>query len=286
MRGYARAMSRAQNLIFICDQYFWSLPTARLLNQRLRRVPSLGVVIVLPPHADSTDSWSMHLASATHVARRNAIAALTAGLNQEARDRVLVINAWDYSPPVPGIEVGDRGVYVHAKAHVYDGELLVCGSANINRRSLLGDTELALAVHDPAVVGTYLQRLWSLFTAGAAWPSDGGVPYNATSMGGKAFVTALRAATPSNFVIDPHFVDPTAETLPLRRGARTTSLRPMEFATVYNDLMENTSLPNERIEGAASNLNDVSSVVEDPKWFAVTGRTVEEPSTRSAGNGR
>jgi hypothetical protein len=287
MSGYARAMSRARNLIFICDQYFWSLPAARLLNQQLRTVPSLGVVVVLPPHADSPDSWKIHLASATHVARRNAIAALTAGLDQDAHDRVLVINAWDYSPPVADVEVGDRGIYVHAKAHVYDAELLVCGSANINRRSLLGDTELAFAVHDPAVAGTHLRRLWSLFTAGKAWPTVGGVPYDATGMGGKPFVAALRAATPSNFVIDPHFLDPTAETVPLRRGARATSLRPFEFDKVYNGLMENDSLPNQRIETTTSTLRDVSALVEDPKWFAITGRVAAaDPSTRAVGNAR
>ncbi|GAA2164242.1 phospholipase D-like protein [Humibacillus xanthopallidus] len=288
MRGYARAMSKARNLICICDQYFWSLPAARLLNRQLRAVPTLGVVIVLPPHADAPDSRTIHLASATHVARRNAIAALVAGLDADAHDRVVVVNAWDFSPAVPDVDIGDRGVYVHAKAHVYDGELLVCGSANINRRSFLGDTELALAVHDPAVVSSHLRRLWSLLTAGQAWPQVGGAPYDASTMGGKPFVTALRTtalrtAAPSNVIVDPHFIDPTAETQPLRRGSRTTSLRWGEFGNVYNGLMENCSLPNERIESATSTLQDVSAVVEDPQWFAFTGRVAADPASRTPG---
>jgi phosphatidylserine/phosphatidylglycerophosphate/cardiolipin synthase-like enzyme len=283
MRGYARVMSTAKNLIFICDQYFWSLPAARLLNRQLRAVPTLGVVIVLPPHADSPDSWTIHLASATHVARRNAIAALLADLDTDAQSRVAVFNAWDPSPPVDGVEPGNRGVYVHAKAHIYDSELLVCGSANINRRSLAGDTELALAVHDPAVVGSHLHKLWSLFTAGAAWPTVSGAPYDATTMPGKPFVTAMRTASPSNLIADPHFLNPRAETVPLPRGSRSTSTRWGEFGEVYNGLMENCSLPTERIETPTSTLRDVSSVVEDPRWFAVTGRVATRQQTPAPG---
>ena len=283
MRGYSRVMSTAKNLIVICDQYFWSLPTARLLNRQLRAVPTLGVVIVLPPHADSPDSWKIHLASATHVARRNAIAALMADLDADARSRVAVFNAWDPSPAVEGVEVGNRGVYVHAKAHVYDGELLVCGSANLNRRSLTGDTELALAVHDPAMVVSHLHRLWSLFTAGAAWPTVEGAPFNPASMPGKPFVTAIRAASPSNLILDPHFLNPAAEAVPLPRGSRSTATRWGEFGEVYNELMENCSLPVERIETPTSTLRDVSSVVEDPRWFSVTGRVAAGQVTPAPG---
>jgi hypothetical protein len=273
LRGYARAMSTAHNLIFICDQYFWSLPAARQLNQQLRTVPSLAVVVVLPPHADSGDD-GVRVASSTHVARRSAIAALVNGLDASGLARVAVFNAWDPSNTVGGVEVADRGVYVHAKAHIYDGELFVCGSANINRRSLTGDTELALAVHDPAVATAQLHNLWTLFTGGAPWPTVAGAPYDPRTMPGQPLVSAMRGAAGgahANVIVDPHFLNPTAEDVPLRRGTRTTSTRG-EFGTVYNLLMENCSMNNDVIETPTSTLQQVSDRVENQARFMFTPR--------------
>jgi phosphatidylserine/phosphatidylglycerophosphate/cardiolipin synthase-like enzyme len=275
MRGYVKAMTTAKNLIFICDQYFWSLPTARLLNRQLRNVPSLAVVVVLPPHADSGESF-VKVAPSTHVARRSAIQALIAGIDVEKR--VAVFNAWDPTQIVGGVDVANRGVYVHAKAHVYDGELLVCGSANINRRSLTGDTELALAVHDPTVATSHLHNLWTLLTGGEPWPTQKttGLPYDPRSMGGETLVEAMRAAAHPNLIVDPHFLHPTAETLPLPRGTRSTATGG-RFGTVYNQLMENCSMTNDVIEDPTSTLQEVSDRVEDPALFWFTPRaTMQE----------
>jgi len=46
-------------------------------------------------------------------------------------------------------------IYVHSKMMIVDDELIICGSANINQRSMAGDrdTEIAVAAYQPAFMG-------------------------------------------------------------------------------------------------------------------------------------
>jgi len=149
LAGIAHAVKAAEQLIWIFDQYLWSRAFARLVNAQLKARPNLYVIVVLPPHADqATDS---KMGQTVHEARRRALSDLADCVS----DRVAAFNMWEVSP-------ANRGIYVHAKSHMYDGSLLVCGSANLNRRSLLCDTELACAVHDPAVVRAHQNKLWSM----------------------------------------------------------------------------------------------------------------------------
>ncbi|MEU5689955.1 hypothetical protein DEJ48_38885 [Streptomyces venezuelae] len=159
MAGIAHAVQQATELIWIFDQYLWSEAFARLLNQRLRAVGSLRVIIVLPPHADV-------LTDTAHEARFRALTLLTASGMQ---DRVAVFNPWNVVS-ASGNAPANRGIYVHAKAHTYDGALLVCGSANLNRRSFLCDTELCCAVLDPAVVLAHQKALWQRLFTNEPWP--------------------------------------------------------------------------------------------------------------------
>ncbi len=49
MSGISRAVSKSQQLIWIFDQYFWSLPLARQLNEQLKSTATLRVIVLLPP---------------------------------------------------------------------------------------------------------------------------------------------------------------------------------------------------------------------------------------------
>ncbi|HEX2647203.1 MAG TPA: phospholipase D-like domain-containing protein, partial [Candidatus Dormibacteraeota bacterium] len=188
MSGYTKAINAAKELIWIFDQYMWSEAATRQLNYRLRNSQNLCVLMVLPPFADSTYKD-------IHRARHFALAELMRDLTTDQATRVAVYDLWQ---PSNHVKANGRGVYVHAKTQTYDGALLVCGSANFNRRSLMCDTELACAVLDTAVVAQHQRDLWQLLfgnvtTQDGAWP---GLDLNGTGSGAK-FLKAFRAAAAS-----------------------------------------------------------------------------------------
>jgi phosphatidylserine/phosphatidylglycerophosphate/cardiolipin synthase-like enzyme len=150
MAGVSRAVAQSEHLIWIFDQYFWSVALARQLNAQLLAKSDLHVILILPPYADSNDTGAYQ-----HDGRNRALEALHQGIPPSPA-RIAVYNLWD--PRTPPL----RGIYCHAKVQTYDGGLVVCGSVNMNRRSFLCDSELACAVADEAVVKAYQQQLWTL----------------------------------------------------------------------------------------------------------------------------
>ena len=202
--GVSNAVQKAKQLIWMFDQYFWSRPLARLLNDQLHAVPSLHLIVILPPHAD--DDPGGVIASAQHRARAAALDDVTAGFTTTAGeyDRIAVYNLWYGAPGLPRSPL-NAGIYVHAKSHTYDGDLLVCGSANLNRRSFTCDTEISCAVLDPAVVLSHQRALWGYLFNGATRPN-----VDLTDAGpadrGKRLFDAFRSAVavgPSILIRDP-----------------------------------------------------------------------------------
>lgn len=209
MAGISHACEQAEELIWIFDQYFWSRPLARLLNHRIRSDPHkrLCVIVVLPPYADSQQLHAHHL-------RKLALDDLTAGLASTESpgqfDRVGVFNLWDHSR--------NRGIYCHAKVQTYDRDLLVCGSANLNRRSFTCDTELDCAILDAGVVNRHQRRLWKTLFPVVPWPA---IDFEQPGWG-KLFLKAFRdAASEIRSYVEP---DPwrltSAEITAIPEGAR------------------------------------------------------------------
>ena len=254
LAGYVRAASSAQHLIWIFDQYFWSLPYPRLLNQLVTdpSKPDLNIIVILPPHADLAPGVP-YTAEAQHRARREALNAL---VGTPPSPRVSVWDLWDRRPgrmqpdQSPGL-----GIYVHAKAHTYDGSLYVCGSANINKRSLTGDSEIACAVLDSSVVAQHQRDRWQLLFPGQPWPTDsGGQPLDldgSSATVGTAFHNAFRAAAalPTSFLTPDQWTIPKA-TLP-NGVERDGELKDFLYSQLLNRGLECTSLP-ENIEAAVT----------------------------------
>ena len=151
MAGICNAVQQATELITIWDQYFWSEPLCLLLANRLTRTPNLKVLIVLPPYGSNDPVNELRY-------RRKTLQTFWNALRPVDRPRVIVFNAW----------ANNVGVYVHAKVQTYDDCLLVCGSANMNRRSFTLDMELDCAVLHKSDVSYHLANLAHMLT-GQPW---------------------------------------------------------------------------------------------------------------------
>ncbi len=131
-RGYLKALPQARSLIYLEDQYLWSLPVARVLAGALRDNPGLRLIAVIPrfPDQDGKLSEPPNL-----IGRAKALALLRAA----GGDRVAVY----------GLE-NEHGtpIYVHAKACIVDDAWATIGSDNFNRRSWTHDSELCCAMVD------------------------------------------------------------------------------------------------------------------------------------------
>ena len=191
MAGVANAVARAKRLITIWDQYFWSEPLAKLLAHRLQVEPRLRLLIVLPPWGASDASNEMYL-------RMLAAQALWSRLDDAQRKRVHAFGLWARGAGV--------GVYVHAKVQTYDDELLVCGSANMNRRSFESDAELNCAVMHRPTTRMHHANLFAALTGQRRWSDFDSDDWPRT------YVESIAAAQSRSLVVDPFF----ATTIPAR----------------------------------------------------------------------
>ena len=143
LESYRRALSSAQHLIYIENQFLWSPEIVEILRQKLLAPPQddFRLLLLLPAKAATgTDDTSGQLGSLLEADHDNRMFASTV-----------------YS------RVGSesRPVYVHAKLAVVDDRWLTVGSANLNDHSLFNDTEVNLALYDSEVARTTRERLWA-----------------------------------------------------------------------------------------------------------------------------
>jgi phosphatidylserine/phosphatidylglycerophosphate/cardiolipin synthase-like enzyme len=130
-RAYAKAVSRARELIYLEDQYLWSSEVAEVFGAALRNRPNLRLLAVVPLFTDA-DGLS---GDAEHLGRHHALRLL----HQAGGDRVAVYGLENHAS-VP--------VYVHAKVCVIDDVWSCVGSDNLNMRSWTHDSELSCAIMD------------------------------------------------------------------------------------------------------------------------------------------
>ncbi|GGC57882.1 phospholipase [Hoyosella rhizosphaerae] len=131
-RAYAKALHRARRLVYIEDQYLWSLDVARVFAHALRTSPDLHIVVVVPRYLDDDSPVTIPSALLGHAEALNELQ--TAG-----PDRVAVYDI-ENSESTP--------IYVHAKACIIDDVWATVGSDNFNRRSWTHDSELTAAIVD------------------------------------------------------------------------------------------------------------------------------------------
>ncbi|MGB3771432.1 MAG: phospholipase D family protein [Rhodococcus sp. (in: high G+C Gram-positive bacteria)] len=131
-RAYAKALGRAERLIYIEDQYLWSVDVARVFARALRRSPELRMIVVVPRFLDDDSAITLPTSLLGHAKALDLLRAA-------GDDRVLVLDV-ENDDSVP--------IYVHAKVCIVDDVWAAVGSDNFNRRSWTHDSELTAAVVD------------------------------------------------------------------------------------------------------------------------------------------
>jgi phosphatidylserine/phosphatidylglycerophosphate/cardiolipin synthase-like enzyme len=131
-RAYLKAFRRARRLIYIEDQYLWSLDATRVLREALADAPELLIAVVVPrfPDPDGTVAGD-----ASRIAREQVLDEL----HEVGHDRVAVYDIENSA---------GNTIYVHSKVCVIDDVWMAVGSDNLNRRSWTHDSELSCAVLD------------------------------------------------------------------------------------------------------------------------------------------
>jgi phosphatidylserine/phosphatidylglycerophosphate/cardiolipin synthase-like enzyme len=133
-RGFRKAIQRARRLIYIEDQFLWSVEVARTFAAALVASPSLHLIALVPRFFDQAGALTLR---PNQVGREQAVQVLL----DAAGDRVGIYDIENLAG-VP--------VYVHAKISVIDDVWASVGSDNFNRRSWSHDSEIACAVVDEA----------------------------------------------------------------------------------------------------------------------------------------
>ena len=130
--AYTKALGRAEQLIYLEDQYLWSFDVARIFAAALQRSPRLQLIAVVPRRPDNENQFYNESAMLGH-------AEALAMVREAGEDRVQVLDVEN----LQGLPV-----YVHAKLCIVDDVWAAVGSDNFNMRSWTHDSELTAAVLD------------------------------------------------------------------------------------------------------------------------------------------
>jgi phosphatidylserine/phosphatidylglycerophosphate/cardiolipin synthase-like enzyme len=136
--GLVRAIDAAERFIYLEDQYFWPCRVVDTLAAAVAR--GVSVILVLTHRNDVEGLAPYH-----NFLRQSCIDQLQSA----DPSRVFAFH----------LQQNGRGgddIYVHAKTMVIDDRYAVIGSANINRRSMTTDTEIAIAVVDSTAVASVI----------------------------------------------------------------------------------------------------------------------------------
>jgi phosphatidylserine/phosphatidylglycerophosphate/cardiolipin synthase-like enzyme len=133
--------------VYLENQFLWSPEIVDVLAQRLERPPNDGfrVLLVLPTRpSDAKETTRGQLGRLLEA--------------DGGQGRLLATTVVGHSPD------GNPPVYVHAKVGIIDDRWLTVGSANLNERSLLNDTEMNVLTCDVDLARRTRLRLWAEHT--------------------------------------------------------------------------------------------------------------------------
>lgn len=172
--AYLEAIGNAQRLIYIENQFIRSRTIAEALASRAKEQPELEAIILLPvlPQSILEEDASDRATRMGQWLQAEALDILRASFGERIGLYSLKRAGDSLSPETKTLEEILRdSVYSHSKAMIVDDRLALLGSANLNDRSLLTDTETAIAWRDEPSVTSFRNRLWKrhLGTETTSW---------------------------------------------------------------------------------------------------------------------
>jgi phosphatidylserine/phosphatidylglycerophosphate/cardiolipin synthase-like enzyme len=124
LESYQRAILKAEEYIYIEDQYFNSPEIANAIQQRMLEKPNLEVILVLNARPDI---------GGYHSHQTSLINELFANIGNQA-SRLGVFTMWSIDTNQPRLEVAH--VYMHSKVAIIDDKWASVGTANVDGASL------------------------------------------------------------------------------------------------------------------------------------------------------
>lgn len=154
------AVARARRRIYIETQFLRHRPLAEALAMRAREVPDLNLICLVPTEPENVLYEGDSGLGARHA---QSLQVQAVNLVRTAfRDRLAILSPaqpWRANGDEPGTVEGAAPVYLHSKVSIIDDDFALVGSANLNGRSMLWDTEASVLMRDPDAVGHLWQRL-------------------------------------------------------------------------------------------------------------------------------
>ena len=186
------AIASARDSIYIETQFLRHKPIARALARAAARAPHLQLILVLPTEPERVIFGGDDGPDARH-AQALQIDCLDM-LRQAFGQRLAVVSPVQPRAAAPG-QNGDpvKGagiVYLHAKVTLVDDRFGIVGSANLNGRSMLWDTEASVLFTDAGRIGALRQDLAAKWLRG--WLQHGDDPRSAALWNGAARENAAR----------------------------------------------------------------------------------------------
>ena len=144
LESYLRALSSAQRLIYLENQFLWSPEILEVLRDKLRNppTPEFRMLVLLPAKPNSGGDDTRGQLGTLLLADGDQKRLLACTLVARGSER-------------------DWPVYIHAKVGIVDNRWMTIGSANLNEHSLFNDTEMNIVTRDTGLIATTRHRLWA-----------------------------------------------------------------------------------------------------------------------------
>ncbi|WP_375174862.1 phospholipase D family protein [Pseudooceanicola sp.] len=154
------AFAMAERSIYIETQFLRHLPLARALARRAAEAPELQLIFVIPTEPERVIFGRDRGMTARH-AQALQLRCLQI-LRRAYGDRLAIVSPAQPRPAPDGTPMPVNGsgiIYLHSKVTLVDDRTGIVGSANLNGRSLLWDTEASVQFDDAGVIADLRARL-------------------------------------------------------------------------------------------------------------------------------